>query len=155
MDINHTIIIKSNQWPRRLVKVKKIIKRIFRYKKLLKFNYRLNYYCNIVLMNDSLIRKFNKQYKKRNKSTDVLTFISKIKKNNVIEKHCDIMISAESTFNESKENNKNFYDHFTHLIIHSVLHINGYSHKKKNNFLAMSNKEIKILNKLGISNPYL
>ena len=155
MDINHTIIIKSNQWPRRLVKVKKIIKRIFRYKKLLKFNYRLNYYCNIVLMNDSLKRKFNKQYKKQNKSTDVLTFISKIKKNSVIEKHCDIVISAETTFNDAKESNKNFYDHFAHLIIHSILHINGYSHTNNKNFLIMKNKEINILNRLKISNPYL
>ena len=155
MDINHTIIIKSNQWPRRLVKVKKIIKRIFRYKKLLKFNYRLNYYCNIVLMNDFLIREFNKQYKKQNKSTDVLTFISKIKKNNVIEKHCDIMISAETTLKDAKESNKNFYDHFAHLIIHSILHINGYSHTNNKNFLIMKNIEIKILNKLKISNPYL
>ena len=155
MNINYTIIIKSNRWPARFFKIKKIIKKILRYKKLLDFNNNLNYYCNIILVNDVFIRKFNKIYKKEDKSTAVLTFISKIKKTNVIEKHCDIMISAESTFNESKENNKNFYDHFTHLIIHSVLHINGYSHKKKNNFLAMSNKEIKILNKLGISNPYL
>ena len=155
MDINYTIIIKSNQWPRRLVKIKKIIKKIFQYKKLLEFDYKLNYYCNIVLMNDFLIRKFNKLYKKQSKSTDLLTFVSKIKKNNVIEKHCDIMISAETTFNEAKENNKFFYDHFAHLIVHSILHINGYSHHRKENFLAMKNKEINILSKLGISNPYL
>ena len=155
MDINHTIIIKSNQWPRRLVKVKKIIKRTFRYKKLLKFNFKFNYYCNIVLMNDFLIKKFNYFYKKKNKSTDVLTFISKIKKDSVIEKHCDIMISAETTFNDANKKNIDFYDHFTHLIIHSILHINGYSHSSNKNFILMKNKEIKILNKLGISNPYL
>ena len=155
MDIDHTIIIKSNHWPRRLVKVRKIIKRIFRYKKLLEFNHMSNYYCNIVLMNDLLIRRFNQFYKKQNKSTDVLTFISKIKKNSVIEKHCDIMISSETALNDAKENNKNFYDHFAHLVIHSILHINGYSHNNNINFSIMKNKEIKILNKLGISNPYL
>ena len=80
MDINHTIIIKSNHWSRRLVKVKKIINKVFKYKKLLDFNYDSNYFCNIILMNDYFIRKFNKLYKKQNKSTDVLTFISKIKK---------------------------------------------------------------------------
>ena len=155
MNINHTIIIKSNHWSRRLVKVKKIINEIFKYKKLLDFNYKSNYYCNIILMNDYLMRKFNKLYKKQNKPTDVLTFISKIKKNSVIEKHCDIMISAETTLNDAKESNKIFYDHFAHLIIHSILHINGYSHTNNKNFLTMKNKEIKILNKLKISNPYL
>ena len=155
MDIDHTIIIKSNHWPRRLVKVRKIIKRIFRYKKLLEFNHMSNYYCNIVLMDDLLIGRFNKLYKKQNKSTDVLTFISKIKKNRVIEKHCDIMISSETALNDAKESNKNFYDHFAHLVIHSILHINGYSHNNNVNYSIMKNKEIKILNKLGISNPYL
>ena len=153
--MNHAIIIKSNHWPRRLVKIRAIINEILRYKKLLKFNYKLNYYCNIVLMNDFLIRKFNNCYMKSNKSTDVLTFISKIKKNSVIEKHCDIMISAETTFNDANKNKKNFYDHFTHLIIHSILHINGYSHNNNKNFLLMKNEEIKILSKLGISNPYI
>ena len=155
MDIDHTIIIKSNHWPRRLVKVRKIIKRIFRYKKLLEFNPMSNYYCNIVLMDDLLIGRFNKLYKKQKKSTDVLTFISKIKKNRVIEKHCDIMISSETALNDAKESNKNFYDHFAHLVIHSILHINGYSHNNNVNYSIMKNKEIKILNKLGISNPYL
>ena len=155
MHIDHTIIIKSNHWPRRLVKVRKIIKSIFRYKKLLEFNHMSNYYCNIILMNDLLIKKFNKLYKKQNKSTDVLTFVSKIKKNSVIEKHCDIVISAETTFNDAKENNKNFYDHFAHLIVHSILHINGYCHNNNKNYLIMKNKEIMILNNLGISNPYL
>ena len=155
MKINHTIIIKSNHWARRLVKVKKINKRIFKINKIFDYNHRLNYYCNIVLMNDFLIKKYNKTYNKQNKSTDVLTFINKIKKNSVNEKHCDIMISAETIFNDAKKNNKKFYDHFAHLIIHSILHINGYSHDNNKNFLIMKNKEIRILKKLGISNPYI
>ena len=106
-------------------------------------------------MQKFLIRKFNKLYKKQNKFTDVLTFISNIKKNSVIEKHCDIIISAETAFKDAKKSKKNFYDHFAHLIIHSILHINGYSHNNKKKFLLMKNKEIKILHKLGISNPYL
>ncbi len=155
MDINYRIIIRSNHWPRRVIRIKKIVKRIFKYKRLLKFDYKSAYFCNIVLMNDLLIKKFNKQYRKQNKYTDVLTFVSDFKKNSVIEKHCDIMISAETTLKDAKESNKSFYDHFAHLIIHSILHINGYSHTNNKNFLIMKNKEINILNKLKISNPYL
>ena len=155
MHINYTIIIKSNHWPKRLLTVKKIIRKIFKYKKLLEFNYKINYYCNIVLMDDVLIKKFNKLYKKQSKSTDVLTFISIIKKNNVINKHCDIMISADNILYEVKANNKNFYDYFSHLIIHSILHINGHLHNNNKKLLIMRNKENKILEKLGISNPYL
>ena len=155
MDINYRIIIRSNHWPRRVIRIKKIVKRIFKYKRILKFDYKLAYFCNIVLMNDLLIKKFNKQYRKQNKYTDVLTFVSDFKKSSVIEKHCDIIISAETALIDAKKSKKNFYDHFAHLIIHSILHINGYSHNSKKKFLSMKNKEIKILHKLGISNPYL
>ena len=155
MDINYRIIIRSSHWPRRVIRIKKIVKRIFKYKRLLKFDYKSAYFCNIVLMNDLLIKKFNKQYRKQNKFTDVLTFVSDFKKSSVIEKHCDIIISAETALIDAKKSKKNFYDHFAHLIIHSILHINGYSHNSKKKFLSMKNKEIKILHKLGISNPYL
>ena len=155
MHIYRKILIKSNHWPRRIYKVEKIINKIFRYKKILEFDYNLKYYCNIVLMSDSIIREFNRLYRKKNETTDVLTFVSKAKKNCIIEKHCDIMISGEISFNEAKNSKKNFYDHFAHLIIHSILHINGYSHNNDKYFSMMKNKEIKILNKIGISNPYL
>ena len=62
--INFSIIIKSNQWPRRLFKVKKIYYKIIKYKKLFKFKKEVIYFCNLVLLNDSLIKKYNKIYKK-------------------------------------------------------------------------------------------
>ena len=81
MNINYSIIIKSKHWPRRLSRIKKIISKIFHNNKILYFDYNFNYYCNIVLINDFLMRKFNRLYRKKNKTTDVLTFISKLKKN--------------------------------------------------------------------------
>ena len=54
-----------------------------------------------------------------------------------------------------KKNNINFYSHLTHLIIHSFLHINGYVHDKIKDFNKMKKIEIKVLNKIGIDNPYL
>ena len=107
------------------------------------------------MLNDILIKKYNKIYKGVNKPTDVLTFTSKIKKKFKYEKYYDIMISAETSFKYAIKNNKNFYDHLTHLIIHSILHIKGYSHKTKKNYKIMQKKEIEELKKLGISNPYL
>ena len=48
----------------------------------------------------------------------------------------------------------NFYDHFNHLLVHSFLHINGYKHNNDKNFKLMKYKEIEILKKIGIRNPY-
>ena len=154
MIIHHSIILKSNHWPRRLYKIKKIYKKIIENVRFFKFDKKIIYFFNLVLVNDSLIKKLNKLYKNNNKSTDVLTFISNIKKNRVIEKHCDIIISAETLIKDAKKNNKNFYDHLTLLIVHSLLHVKGYTHRNKKNYLIMHNKEISILKKIGIPNPY-
>ena len=51
-------------------------------------------------------------------------------------------------------NKINFYDHFTHLLVHSFLHINGYMHKRAKDFIKMQKAEIEILNKIGLQNPY-
>ena len=47
-----------------------------------------------------------------------------------------------------------FYDHFTHIIIHSLLHTNNYRHNSKKNFQKMKKIETLLLKKLNIDNPY-
>ena len=153
--IYYSIIIKSKHWPKRLKKIDRVVKLILKQKKLFNFNKNIVYYCSFILMNDSLIKKFNQLYKKHNKITDVLTFISNNKKKlNKNEKYCDIMLAAEISTRDAKKNKINFYDHISHLIVHSLLHISGYTHKKKNDYLIMKRKEIKILKNLGILNPF-
>ena len=49
----------------------------------------------------------------------------------------------------------NFYDHITHLMIHCFLHVNGYDHIKKADFIKMKNLEEKILMKFDVESPYL
>ena len=153
--IDYSIIIKSNHWPRRLKKINKIIKLILKQKKSFNFNKNVVYYFNFILMNDSIIKKYNYLYKKNNKKTDVLTFISNNEKEiNKKEKYCDIMLSAEVSAKDAKKNKINFYDHISHLIVHSLLHVGGYKHKKDTDYLIMKKKEIAILKNLGIVNPF-
>tara|TARA_Y100000590_G_scaffold445977_1_gene578835 strand:- start:440 stop:901 length:462 start_codon:yes stop_codon:yes gene_type:complete len=152
--IEISYIVKSNHWPRRIAKIKKIVNNILKKKVFFKFKKNENFYFNFILMNDKLIKKYNKLYKNKNLSTDVLTFVSKIKKNGIFERHFDIMFSGETILQYAKRENKSFYDHFAHLVIHSLLHIQGYNHQNNKNFLKMQKQEIKFLSFLKISNPY-
>ena len=102
------------------------------------------------------MKKINLKYKNVKKTTDVLTFVSEIKKTKFNKKkYCDIFFSIETIDNYSKKNKIDFYEHFTHLLIHSFLHINGYLHNNKINFKKMKKIEIIVLKKLGLSNPYI
>jgi len=154
--IKYSFTCKSNQWPPRLKKIDMLLKKIIKFKDDLHFKKNIDYDCNLILTNDKLIKKMNLQFRKINESTDVLTFVSNVNINmKKPRKICDIFLSAETILKDSKINETNFYDHFTHIILHSFLHINGFVHKKINGFVKMKKEEIKVLKKLGIVNPYL
>ena len=148
--------VQSKNWSRRMSKVTKITNEVVKKKTDLNFDKNINYYLNIILLNDKKMKKLNLKYKRKNKTTDVLTFESTLKNINYNKtKYCDIFFSAETIKLYSKQNKISFYDHFTHLLVHSFLHINGYMHKKANDFIKMQKAEIEILNKIGLQNPYL
>ena len=146
---------KSNLWSRRMVKIREIAKKIIKIDDL-KFISNNFYFLNMVFVDDKNIKKINKEYRKKNKTTDVLTFVNSIKNNKSLnETYCDIFFSAETIKKDAKKNIINFYDHITHLMIHCFLHVNGYDHKKETDFIKMKNLEEKILMKFDIESPYL
>jgi len=125
---------------------------------LKEMDFKKKYYLSVLLTDDNGIKKINKQYRKINKSTNVLSFpqnderfITK-KTSKVI--LGDIVISLEKIIKESKLQNKNLSNHLTHMVIHSLLHLLGFNHEKLKDFKIMKKKEINILSKLSISSPY-
>ena len=146
---------KSNHWSRRMIRIKEIAQRVI---KIDDFNFKKNnfYALNLVFVDDKNIKKLNKEYRKKNKPTDVLTFVNSVKNNKKVnETYCDIFFSAETIKKDAKKNIINFYDHITHLMIHCFLHVNGYDHKKETDFIKMRNLEEKILMKFDVKSPYL
>jgi len=153
--IKYNFYVNTKHWSKRLKKIDSIVKKILIHKQDLKFSNNVDYCCNFLLTNDNFIRKINKKYKKINKATDVLTFVSKINYKNKKEiRYCDIILSIETIKKDIKINKIEFYNHLTHLIIHSFLHINDFVHNKMKDYLKMRNLEVNILRKLKIENPY-
>ena len=153
--IKFSIMCRSKHWPARLKKVNFIVKKIMTFKKELGFKININYNCNIVLSDNNLIKKMNYKYRNNNTATDVLTFVSEINlKKKRKTKICDMLLASEIIKKDATKNKITFYNHLTHLIIHSFLHLNDFTHKKLDNFNKMKEVEIKILKKLRINNPY-
>ena len=100
------------------------------------------------------IQKINKQFRGKDKATNVLSFPDK--ELTKVSNTCigEILICNDVLEKESKEQNKNMFDHFVHLTVHSMLHMVGYGHDVTNNAILMENKEVKFLSKIGISDPY-
>jgi probable rRNA maturation factor len=100
------------------------------------------------------IQKINKEFRGKDKATNVLSFPDK--ELTKVSNTCigEILICNDVLEKESKEQNKNMFDHFVHLTVHSMLHMVGYGHDVANNAILMENKEVKFLSKIGISDPY-
>ncbi len=145
---------ESKKWPRRVPKIKTITdKTINKMRPYFKKDY--SFKLNIILTNKSKMIRLNKIYKNKQSDTDVLTFISKISNKNVGKiLYCDIFFSIDTIDKFIRRNKISIYDHFNHLLIHSLLHINGYNHKTNSEFKKMKREEIKILGLFGINNPY-
>ena len=145
---------ESKKWPRRIPKIKTITKKTIN-KMSSYFKRELRFELNIILTDKSKMIKLNKIYKNSRSDTDVLTFISKISNKNVGKiLYCDIFFSIDTIEKFIRRNKVSIYNHFNHLLIHCLLHINGYDHKKKLDFKKMKKEEIKILGLFGINNPY-
>ena len=66
----------------------------------------------------------------------------------------DIAICPEVLREEALEQSKDESHHFAHLFIHGILHLIGYNHEKTFEAEEMEKLEIRILNRLGIADPY-
>ena len=64
------------------------------------------------------------------------------------------MICQKVLEKEAFDQEKKIFDHFIHLVIHSLLHILGYTHENKNDAILMESKEIEFLSKIGVKDPY-
>lgn len=108
----------------------------------------------ILLVNKNQIQKLNHTYRHKNSPTNVLSFVSDLPAE--IEQAIlgDVVICPEIVQAEAAEQNKTFFHHLVHMAIHGTLHLLGYDHIKDDEAQEMEATEIKILNTLGIQNPY-
>jgi len=66
----------------------------------------------------------------------------------------DIAIAWETCAREAAEAGKPMADHVTHLVVHGLLHLLGYDHVRDGDAGRMEATEVRILARLGLSDPY-
>ena len=104
---------------------------------------------SITLTGDAEIHKLNKEYRDIDRPTNVLSF--ELGDATLLG---DIFISLDTVLREAAAQNISVYDHTAHLVVHGVLHLMGYDHINDNDAARMEALEIKILESMGIKNPW-
>ena len=103
--------------------------------------------------------KLNLEYRKKDKPTNVLSFPSDIPEEVLPMLDAwpmgDLVICIPVVLQEAIDQSKTPIEHFTHMLVHGVLHLMGYDHETSEaDAEEMEALEIKILAKLGFDNPY-
>ncbi|MFD1438003.1 rRNA maturation RNase YbeY [Acinetobacter terrae] len=103
--------------------------------------------------------KLNLEYRQKDKPTNVLSFPSDIPEEILPMLNAwpmgDLVICIPVVLQEAIDQSKTPIEHFTHMLVHGVLHLMGYDHETSEaDAEEMEALEIKILAKLGFDNPY-
>ena len=109
---------------------------------------------NIRLVNATEIADLNKQFRRKTSPTNDLSFINHDISKSMTGDLGDIAINYDFIKRESKKQGKTFDDHIIHMLIHGIYHILGLDHENDEMAKAMEQKEVALLNKLNIRNPY-
>ena len=110
--------------------------------------------CSLLLSDSKEIKSLNKKFRKKNKSTDILSFPFYRKKDlyKIIKKEKEVYIGdIIINFNELKKKScaKDFKNKLNKLWIHGLVHLFGYKHKTLKDFKSMSKLEKKYLQYLN------
>ena len=98
--------------------------------------------------------KFNGQYRGKPVPTNVLSFPFQAPPGIKTEILGDLLICAPVVEREAKEQGKSLPAHWAHMVVHGVLHLQGYDHLDEQEAVVMESEEIAILSGLGFTNPY-
>ena len=147
MTQNITIIIHDDHWKGLAPTVRRAVEAALAHRKVKKVA------LTIVLSNDAEVKTLNRDYRGKNKPTNVLSFPDGTVVDGV-KQLGDIILAFETMAREAEEQKKKLKDHVTHLTIHGVLHLLGFDHEIEAEAKTMERHEITILKRMGIANPY-
>jgi probable rRNA maturation factor len=95
-------------------------------------------------------RALNRRYRGRDRATNVLTFVY----DDGAPLLGDIVLCAPVVRQEARAQRKTLAAHYAHLVIHGMLHLQGYDHARDDDAARMEAREVALLSGLGYDDPY-
>ena len=147
--INVNVFSEEKAWTKKLKNYNLFFKKICKaFPKKYKFsNKRVSF--TLLLSNNKNVKKLNKNFRNKNKSTDILSFPMnkkiKISKNTYLG---DIIISYNYLDKPKSQDLKSFKEKVIKIFIHGFLHLLGFDHTKNKDYTKMLREENLLYNSI-------
>jgi probable rRNA maturation factor len=108
---------------------------------------------SLLFCDDARMKELNRQFRGQDKPTNVLSFPGPEPLETA---QClgDIAVAYDTVAREAVEQGKTLEQHCRHMIVHGFLHLLGYNHEDDEEAELMEAMEIRILERLGVDDPY-
>ena len=149
--IKVNVEINNKSWHKKIKNPRKYFNpKLKKISKMIRLFKNKNLTFTILLTNSLNMKKLNKKFRKRNKSTDILSFptFSKKKLKSIKEKKIYIGDLAASYEIINLRSEKKFLEEFDKVWIHGLLHLVGYDHIKNKDYYKMNKIEKRIMNSI-------
>jgi probable rRNA maturation factor len=130
--------------------------------------------ASMLITTSEEIQQLNKQYRDKDKATNVLSFPMELPEGlpgelseelvhemsqEMFEQDGasllgDIALCAPVIKQEAIQQSKSEKEHWAHMVVHGMLHLQGYDHVEEAEAEVMERLEVEILDRLGFSDPY-
>ena len=143
--ININVFSEEKAWSKKLKKKELFFKKICKsFPKKYKF-FKKKVSFTLLLSNNKSIKKLNKSFRNKNKSTDILSFPSNKKLKKIKENYIgDIIISYNFIDKPKSQDLKFFKKKLIKIFIHGFLHLVGFNHIKDKDYKKMLKEEDQI-----------
>lgn len=95
-------------------------------------------------------RALNRRFRRKDRPTNVLTFVMRTQPH----LEGDLALCAPVIAREARAQGKSAAAHYAHLVVHGVLHLQGYDHQSGREAREMERRESRIVARLGFPDPY-
>ena len=106
------------------------------------------------IVNSKEIEALNSRYRGKNKATNVLSFPMDLPSELGIPLLGDLVICAEVVAQEAVQQHKTPSEHWAHMVVHGMLHLQGYDHVDDEQAIEMERLEKRIMKAFGYADPY-
>ena len=140
--INVDVFSEEKAWSKKLKKKELFFKKICKsFPKKYKF-LKKKVSFTLLLSNNKSIKKLNKSFRNKNKSTDILSFPSNKKLKKIKENYIgDIIISYNFIDKPKSQSFKFFKEKLIKTFIHGFLHLLNFDHIKDKDYIKMLKEE--------------